>query len=79
MIKQKSEIRATGGDVTVSAPAHSIVNISSVKHITPLRLQNERLRLSFSIEDKTMPLFEGLGSGGEKTAVVIDLGAAYTK
>uniref|UniRef100_A0A8C7LMB6 Actin related protein 10 n=1 Tax=Oncorhynchus mykiss TaxID=8022 RepID=A0A8C7LMB6_ONCMY len=26
-----------------------------------------------------MPLFEGLGSGGEKTAVVIDLGAAYTK
>uniref|UniRef100_A0A8C2B2J2 Actin related protein 10 n=1 Tax=Cyprinus carpio TaxID=7962 RepID=A0A8C2B2J2_CYPCA len=25
-----------------------------------------------------MPLFEGLGSGGEKTAVVIDLGAAYT-
>ncbi|XP_030627210.1 actin-related protein 10 [Chanos chanos] len=26
-----------------------------------------------------MPLFEGLGSGGEKTAVVLDLGAAYTK
>uniref|UniRef100_A0A671MIS4 Actin-related protein 10-like n=1 Tax=Sinocyclocheilus anshuiensis TaxID=1608454 RepID=A0A671MIS4_9TELE len=26
-----------------------------------------------------MPLFEGLGSGGEKTAVVVDLGAAYTK
>uniref|UniRef100_A0A4W4FK71 Actin related protein 10 n=1 Tax=Electrophorus electricus TaxID=8005 RepID=A0A4W4FK71_ELEEL len=26
-----------------------------------------------------MPLFEVLGSGGEKTAVVIDLGAAYTK
>ncbi|XP_033023636.1 actin-related protein 10 [Lacerta agilis] len=26
-----------------------------------------------------MPLYEGLGSGGEKTAVVIDLGAAYTK
>ncbi|KAG9336440.1 hypothetical protein JZ751_002787 [Albula glossodonta] len=26
-----------------------------------------------------MPLFEGLGSGGEKTAVVIDLGSAYTK
>ncbi|XP_063078404.1 actin-related protein 10 [Engraulis encrasicolus] len=26
-----------------------------------------------------MPLFEGLGTGGEKTAVVIDLGAAYTK
>uniref|UniRef100_A0A668A2G7 Actin related protein 10 n=1 Tax=Myripristis murdjan TaxID=586833 RepID=A0A668A2G7_9TELE len=26
-----------------------------------------------------MPLFEALGSGGEKTAVVIDLGAAYTK
>ncbi|XP_062324499.1 actin-related protein 10 [Osmerus eperlanus] len=26
-----------------------------------------------------MPLFEGLGSGGEKTAVVIDLGASYTK
>uniref|UniRef100_A0A3P9HL57 Actin related protein 10 n=1 Tax=Oryzias latipes TaxID=8090 RepID=A0A3P9HL57_ORYLA len=26
-----------------------------------------------------MPLFDGLGSGGEKTAVVIDLGAAYTK
>ncbi|KAG7267806.1 hypothetical protein CRUP_003620 [Coryphaenoides rupestris] len=26
-----------------------------------------------------MPLFEGLGCGGEKTAVVIDLGAAYTK
>ncbi|XP_064184952.1 actin-related protein 10-like isoform X1 [Anguilla rostrata] len=26
-----------------------------------------------------MPLFEGLGSGGEKTAVVIDIGAAYTK
>lgn len=27
----------------------------------------------------TMPLFDGLGSGGEKTAIVIDLGAAYTK
>uniref|UniRef100_A0A669CSR0 Actin related protein 10 n=1 Tax=Oreochromis niloticus TaxID=8128 RepID=A0A669CSR0_ORENI len=26
-----------------------------------------------------MPLFDGLGSGGEKTAIVIDLGAAYTK
>ncbi|XP_053247694.1 actin-related protein 10 isoform X2 [Podarcis raffonei] len=26
-----------------------------------------------------MPLYEGLGSGGEKTAVVIDLGAAFTK
>ncbi|KAJ3606950.1 hypothetical protein NHX12_026466 [Muraenolepis orangiensis] len=26
-----------------------------------------------------MPLFEGLGSSGEKTAVVIDLGAACTK
>ncbi|KAJ8341605.1 hypothetical protein SKAU_G00338960 [Synaphobranchus kaupii] len=26
-----------------------------------------------------MPLFEGLGSGGEKTAVVIDIGSAYTK
>ncbi|XP_055496466.1 actin-related protein 10 [Leucoraja erinacea] len=26
-----------------------------------------------------MPMFEGLGTGGEKTAVVIDLGAAYTK
>ncbi|KAK1160658.1 hypothetical protein AOXY_G20939 [Acipenser oxyrinchus oxyrinchus] len=26
-----------------------------------------------------MPLFEGLGTGGEKTAVVIDLGTAYTK
>uniref|UniRef100_A0A9J8DL80 Actin-related protein 10 n=1 Tax=Cyprinus carpio carpio TaxID=630221 RepID=A0A9J8DL80_CYPCA len=26
-----------------------------------------------------MPLFEGLGSGGEKTAVIVDLGAAYTK
>ncbi|XP_028677032.1 actin-related protein 10 [Erpetoichthys calabaricus] len=26
-----------------------------------------------------MPLFEGLGTGGEKTAVVVDLGAAYTK
>ncbi|KAJ8390840.1 hypothetical protein AAFF_G00099720 [Aldrovandia affinis] len=26
-----------------------------------------------------MPIFEGLGSGGEKTAVVIDLGSAYTK
>ncbi|NXL32655.1 ARP10 protein, partial [Glaucidium brasilianum] len=26
-----------------------------------------------------MPLYEGLGSGGEKTAVVIDLGEAYTK
>ncbi|XP_023684316.1 actin-related protein 10 [Paramormyrops kingsleyae] len=26
-----------------------------------------------------MPLFEGLGTGGEKTAVVIDLGSAYTK
>ncbi|KPP60284.1 actin-related protein 10-like [Scleropages formosus] len=26
-----------------------------------------------------MPLFEGLGSGGEKTAVVIDLGSSYTK
>ncbi|TSK58019.1 Actin-related protein 10 [Bagarius yarrelli] len=26
-----------------------------------------------------MPLFEVLGSGGEKTAVVIDLGTAYTK
>lgn len=27
----------------------------------------------------TMPLYEGLGSGGEKTAVVIDLGEAFTK
>lgn len=27
----------------------------------------------------TMPLFDGLVSGGEKTAIVIDLGAAYTK
>lgn len=26
-----------------------------------------------------MPLYEGLGSGGEKTAVVIDLGEAFTK
>uniref|UniRef100_A0A671YNI4 Actin related protein 10 n=1 Tax=Sparus aurata TaxID=8175 RepID=A0A671YNI4_SPAAU len=26
-----------------------------------------------------MPLFDGLGSGGEKTAIVIDLGAAFTK
>lgn len=26
-----------------------------------------------------MPLFDGLVSGGEKTAIVIDLGAAYTK
>ncbi|XP_027558463.1 actin-related protein 10 [Neopelma chrysocephalum] len=26
-----------------------------------------------------MPLYEGLGSGGEKTAVVIDLGQAFTK
>ncbi|XP_070605845.1 actin-related protein 10 [Erythrolamprus reginae] len=26
-----------------------------------------------------MPLYEGLGTGGEKTAVVIDLGAAFTK
>uniref|UniRef100_A0A3Q2QWI4 Actin related protein 10 n=1 Tax=Fundulus heteroclitus TaxID=8078 RepID=A0A3Q2QWI4_FUNHE len=26
-----------------------------------------------------MPIFDGLGSGGEKTAIVIDLGAAYTK
>ncbi|KAJ8288812.1 hypothetical protein COCON_G00014710 [Conger conger] len=26
-----------------------------------------------------MPLFEGLGSGGEKTAIVIDIGSAYTK
>uniref|UniRef100_A0A3Q3JVY4 Actin related protein 10 n=1 Tax=Monopterus albus TaxID=43700 RepID=A0A3Q3JVY4_MONAL len=26
-----------------------------------------------------MPLFDVLGSGGEKTAIVIDLGAAYTK
>lgn len=26
-----------------------------------------------------MPLYEGLGSGGEKTAVVLDLGAAFTK
>uniref|UniRef100_A0A8C4DAT1 Actin related protein 10 n=1 Tax=Dicentrarchus labrax TaxID=13489 RepID=A0A8C4DAT1_DICLA len=26
-----------------------------------------------------MPLFDGLGSGGEKTAIVVDLGAAYTK
>lgn len=26
-----------------------------------------------------MPLFDGLGSGAEKTAIVIDLGAAYTK
>ncbi|KAJ6652748.1 hypothetical protein lerEdw1_010939 [Lerista edwardsae] len=26
-----------------------------------------------------MPLYEGLGSGGEKTAVVIDLGVAFTK
>ncbi|XP_003225829.1 actin-related protein 10 isoform X1 [Anolis carolinensis] len=26
-----------------------------------------------------MPLYEGLGSGGEKTAVVMDLGAAFTK
>ncbi|MBN3284085.1 ARP10 protein, partial [Polyodon spathula] len=26
-----------------------------------------------------MPFFEGLGTGGEKTAVVIDLGTAYTK
>uniref|UniRef100_A0A1Y7VM21 ARP10 actin-related protein 10 n=1 Tax=Mus musculus TaxID=10090 RepID=A0A1Y7VM21_MOUSE len=25
-----------------------------------------------------MPLYEGLGSGGEKTAVVIDLGEAFT-
>lgn len=29
--------------------------------------------------DNKMPLFDGLGSGGEKTAIVIDLGAAYTK
>ncbi|XP_064420817.1 actin-related protein 10 [Latimeria chalumnae] len=26
-----------------------------------------------------MPMYEGLGSGGEKTAVIIDLGAAFTK
>jgi len=26
-----------------------------------------------------MPLYEVLGSGGEKTAVVIDLGEAFTK
>lgn len=26
-----------------------------------------------------MPLYEGLGSGGEKTAVVLDLGEAFTK
>uniref|UniRef100_A0A3P8UR70 Actin related protein 10 n=1 Tax=Cynoglossus semilaevis TaxID=244447 RepID=A0A3P8UR70_CYNSE len=26
-----------------------------------------------------MPLFDGLGSGGEKTAIVIDIGAAFTK
>ena len=26
-----------------------------------------------------MPLFEGIGYGGEKTAVILDIGAAYTK
>lgn len=26
-----------------------------------------------------MPIFDSLGSGGEKTAIVIDLGAAFTK
>lgn len=29
--------------------------------------------------EAAMPLYEGLGSGGEKTAVVIDLGEAFTK
>lgn len=33
----------------------------------------------FTVLFTTMPLYEGLGSGGEKTAVVIDLGEAFTK
>lgn len=33
----------------------------------------------FTGQFATMPLYEGLGSGGEKTAVVIDLGEAFTK
>ena len=78
-INLKSQ-RASGADVTVSEdPAHSVRGSQHlVKHTPPLRVQSDYAS-RFPIEDKTMPLFEGLGSGGEKTAVVIDLGAAYTK